>query len=711
MPCFEIMAGRGLDLTKGPRTLKFRSSLPPLYRPMGTFDVESSQDEGALRIFARQLIQDVRALEHMLQEGMLETDVRRVGSEQEMFLADSSWNPAPIAETILEHSDIPNLVPELTRFNLEINLDPLVFKGDCLSRMEANINERLAAVRALVESHDAHVVLTGILPTIRLTDASIENMTPRPRYFALNDAISRLRGGPMEIQIRGTDELYVTHDSIMLEGCNTSFQTHFQVSPNEFARLYNIAQTVAAPVLAAAANSPLLFGKRLWRETRIALFQQAVDTRGTNLYLREMSPRVHFGSNWVDSSVMEIFKEDIARFRVLLTAPDIEDPFVELSEGRVPKLSALQLHNGTVYRWNRACYGIYDGKPHLRIENRILPSGPSVVDEVANAAFWFGLVSGLARAEGDVRDALDFDDAKTNFIVAARVGLAAQFTWLHGRREPAQKLILEELLPLAREGLLASEIDEQDADRYLGVIDARVRSRQTGSQWMLDSYNSMRQQGSRAERLAALVAGMAKRQAEGAPVHEWSLASVEEAGVRSSVRQSTVEHFMSTDLITVNEDELVELVACLMDWRHIRHIMVEDNKQRLVGLVSHRNVLRFLAEYGPSREGGGIPIKEIMVRNPISIEPHTPTMAAVRIMRENKIGALPVVRDGHLLGIITEHDFIRLAGQLLEEDDEGSDSDQNRSSSSKSSSSSSSSSSTKASSDTSSASVSSSSSS
>jgi CBS domain-containing protein len=635
---------------------------------MGSFDVGSSLDEGSLRQFARHLIQDVRALEYMLQDGMLEADVRHIGSEQEIFLADHSWNPAPVAETILASNEDPHVVPELTRFNLEINLDPLPFSGDCLSRMEGNLNRRLAYVRSLAAEYDAHVVLTGILPTIRLSDASLENMTPNPRYYALNEAISRLRGGPMEIQIRGTDELYVKHDSIMLEGCNTSFQTHFQVSPGEFARLYNIAQVIAAPLLATAVNSPLLFGKRLWRETRIALFQQAVDTRGTNLYLRELSPRVHFGSNWVESDVMEIFKEDIARFRVILTAGGVDDPFAELSRGEVPRLRALQLHNSTVYRWNRACYGVHNGRPHLRIENRILPSGPSPSDEMANAAFWFGLVSGMARQEEDVRDALDFDDARTNFIAAARLGLASQFSWLHGRRVPAQQLILEELLPIASDGLSASGIDQVDIDRYLGIIDARVRSKQTGAQWLLDSYNSMRAHGSRAERLAALVAGMAARQEDGAPVHEWSLARIEEAGVRSSVRKSSVEQFMSTDLITVNEDELVELVACLMDWRHIRHIMVEDNQQRLVGLVSHRNVLRFLAQHGPSREGGGIPIKEIMVRDPISIEPHTSTMDAVKLMRQHRIGALPVVRDGHLMGIVTERDFIRLAGQLLEEE-------------------------------------------
>ena len=325
--------------------------------------------------------------------------------------------------------------------------------------MERQAEEVLAYTRDLVKkATGAEVVMAGILPTIHLSDMTLDNMTPSPRYYALNDAIAALRDGPGQFQIRGVDELFVKHDTIMLEGCNTSFQTHFQVTPAEFARYYNLAQVVAGPCLAAATNSPLLFGKRLWRETRIALFQQAVDTRSSNLYLREMSPRVHFGTGWVESSVTELFKEDIARFRVLLTAEEAEDPFDVLARGDVPKLKALQLHNGTVYRWNRACYGITDGKPHLRIENRILPAGPTIVDEFANAAFWFGLVSGLARSGVDVKAEMAFDDAKSNFIAAARLGLGSQLVWLGGERVPAHELICDRLVPLAREGLAASGI-------------------------------------------------------------------------------------------------------------------------------------------------------------------------------------------------------------------------------------------------------------
>ena len=635
---------------------------------MGSFDVGQKHGEEDRRRFSRHLIEDLRALEYMLEQDMLVRDSRYVGVEQEMFLVDRQWQPAPVAPDVIAESNDSQVVPELTRFNIEFNLDPVEFGGSCLRQIEGMINQKMELVREAARAHDSDLVLAGILPTIRLSDVSLANMMPEPRYHALNQAIAQQRGGPIEVQIRGVDELYVKHNSIMLEGCNTSFQTHFQVNPDEFAHFYNIAQLVAAPLLAAAANSPLLFGKRLWRETRIALFQQAIDTRSTNLYVREMSPRVHFGSGWVEEDVTEIFKEDIARFRIILAGDDVEDPFEALEEGRVPKLRALQLFNSTVYRWNRACYGITHGTPHIRIENRILPSGPTPVDEVANAAFWFGLVAGIGRSIGDVSQRIDFDAAKSNFIAAARLGLASQMEWLDGARLPSQELIQEELLPLAREGLGASGIDEADIRRYLGIIEDRVRTRQTGSQWQQASYNRMRGKGSKAERLSAITAAMIERQEQGRPVHEWEIADISEAAVQTSVRHSTVEQFMLTDLFTVNENELVELVAALMDWQRLRHVLIEDSEHRLVGLVSHRNVLRFLARYGPSREGSGIAVREIMVRDPISVTPETPTLEAVRLMRHHKIGALPVVHETHLVGLVTAQDFVRLAGQLLEMD-------------------------------------------
>jgi len=641
---------------------------------VGVQEVQGKFTEVELRRFTKRLLRDLQALDEMISNQLFEVDIRRVGAEQELFLIDDCCQPAPTAIEILEDNTDPRLVTELTRFNLEFNLSPHVFGGLCLSDMEAQLNEMLAHTRELAARHDTRVVLTGILPTIHLSDLGLDNLTPKPRYYALNEALMNLRDGPAQFQIRGPDELFFRHNSILVEGCNTSFQTHFQVAPDEFANLYNIAQVVAGPVLAAACNSPVLFGKRLWHETRIALFQQAVDTRSSNLYLREMSPRVHFGTDWVDSP-LDIYREDIARFRVILTADD-EDPFEALARGDIPGLKALQLHNGTVYRWNRPCYGVINGKPHLRIENRILPAGPTVVDEVANAAFWFGLVSGLSAEVPDVRERIAFDDAKSNFVAAARLGLHSQLTWLDEQTWPADELVRDILLPIAHDGLSRSGVDAADADRYLGILRDRMSGRRTGAQWILESLARMKRgepSGTRADRLNAVVAGMVSRQESGKPGHEWTLATLSEVPSMRSMQGTRVEHFMTTDLFTVYEDELVELVAAVMDWRRIRHILVEDRKGQLVGLVTHRGLLRYVSESSRSSDEDVTPVRDIMIRNPITVTSDTRTMDAIHLMRERKISALPVLQDGNLVGIITEKDFYRIAGELLDDSMTGAD--------------------------------------
>ena len=353
----------------------------------------------AVRAFTKALLRDLRALEQMLRDGMIESGVRRIGAEQEMFLVNRGWRPAPVSTQVLDRLDGP-FTTELALFNLEANVEPRLLEGRCFSAMEARISELVEQVRDAADASDAQVALVGILPTLSKSDLTLDNITPKARYFALNEALLKMRGGePYKLRIEGTDELYIEHDSVMLEACNTSCQVHLQVEAEEFAHVYNIAQVITAPVLAAAVNSPVLFAKRLWDETRIALFQQSVDTRSATVHMRELAPRVRFGDGWVTSSVTDLFQEDVARFRVLLTSRVEEDPFEALEAGRVPRLEALQLHNSTVYRWNRPCYGVGGGKPHLRIECRVLPSGPTIVDEVANAAFWIGLVMGGADTD------------------------------------------------------------------------------------------------------------------------------------------------------------------------------------------------------------------------------------------------------------------------------------------------------------------------
>jgi CBS domain-containing protein len=631
---------------------------------MGQHDVKELEPE-SLRSFTRHLLADLRALELMLKHGSLESGVRRIGAEQELFLLDRRFRPAPIAMEMLERLGDEHFTTEVARFNLEFNTDPLEFGGDCLARMERQLTELVVKARAAAHSLDSEIVMIGILPTIEISDLTLENMTPKPRYFALNEAMRRLRGKDWEFYIKGTDELIIRHDSVMVEACNTSFQLHYQVGPEEFAPLYNLTQAVAGPVLAAACNSPLLFGRRLWRETRIALFQQSVDHRAAGLHMREQAPRVSFGRRWVDDSVLEILQEDIARFKVLLSADIDEDSLAMLARDQVPALKALRLHNGTIYRWTRPCYGILDGRPHLRIENRILPAGPTVIDEMANAAFWFGLLSGLSRIYPDIRRVMEFDTALENFIAASRLGLRAQFGWPGHQQVPADELILEELLPLAREGLATRGVDAADASRLLDVLEERVRSKRTGAQWQLDSFAGLRDRGGRAERLAAITAAVIEHQTRGEPIHRWPIASLEHAGGWEK-HYARVEQFMTSDLITVGPDEGVELVANLMKWKKIRHVPVEDSEHRLLGLVSQRSLMSLIADRAADLGKGPIPVREVMSTDTVTIAPETPTIDAIRLMRQHRVGSLPVLKDGKLVGIVTEFDFLKIAGQLLE---------------------------------------------
>ena len=632
---------------------------------MGT-DVAPERSPEAIRKFTSALLRDLQAMERILSEGMIESDIRRFGAEQEMFLVNEAWRPAPVAVEVLEDIDDDPFTTELARYNLEANLSPRVLEGSCFSDMKEELDGYVERVRKAALRQGADVVLTGILPTLSKSDLSLENITPRARYYALNEAMHHAGGGAFRLRIRGTDELMIEHDSVMLESCNTSFQVHLQVSAEEFAHYYNVAQAVTGPVLTACVNSPLLFGRRLWHETRIALFQQSLDTRGTDLHMREMSPRVHFGGSWLEDSVVELFQEDVANFRVLLATQVEEDPLKILDEGGAPKLQALQLHNGTVYRWNRPCYGISGGKPHLRIECRVLPAGPTTLDEMANTVFWIGAVLGAAKEFPDLVERMDFDDAKSNFLAASRLGLGAGQAWLDGQNGPADRLILETLLPLAHRGLSDYPVDPGEVTRYLGVIEERVKAGVTGSSWALGSLRRLKKAGTPGEKLAAIVSATVRQQTEGIPIARWEPAHLHEAGgwKHHYVR---VEQYMTTALTTVNQDELVELVAYLMDLRQIRHVLIEDNDHRLVGIVSYRSILRLMAQGRTQAEAESMPVSEVMERHPATVTPETTTREAIRQMRGHKVSALPVVKGGQLVGLVSEIDFMPMAYHLLEE--------------------------------------------
>ena len=327
-----------------------------------------------------------------------------------------------------------------------------------------------------------------------------------------------------------------------------------------------------------------------------------------------------------------------------------------------PRLRALQVHNGTVYRWNRACYGFNGTIPHLRIENRVLPAGPNVLDQMANAAFFFGLMSAMPSAYPGLSDVMDFDDAHVNFVMAAQTGLTARFRWIRGRSISAQDLILEELLPIARDGLRSAGIRPEDIDRYLGVIESRVSAGRTGAQWILKSFADTRELR-RDVRLTALTAATVHRQWSGEAGHRWLPATVEES-MTLERPQLRVEESMSTDLFTIRPDDSIDLVTNLMDWKHIRHVPVEGDDGRLVGIVSYAEVLRYFNN-GGREDGLPVSADSVMDSNQATVSPETSVLDAISLMAERNADCLLVVKDERLVGIVTEHDVLSLARQLL----------------------------------------------
>ena len=632
---------------------------------MGDKTVTSEYDDSHMRNFTLGVLNDLQAFQQILDGGLFEEDVRRIGAEQEMFLVDSAMRPAGLALEVIEEARDGRLTTEIGKFNLEANLTPREFSGNCLRLMEEELNEILDVVRGAASKFDAGVVLAGILPTIQLSDLTHDNLTPDPRYREIDRVVTKLHGKDRSIQIKGLDELQITLQDTFIEFCNTSFQIHLQVGGGDFVRYYNWAQAIAAPVLASAVNSPILLTHRLWHETRLALFQHATDTRSHIHKERNQPPRVNFGESWVEDSIIEVLREDAIRFRVLLTQAVEENSLDVLAKGETPQLAAWRMHNSTIWRWNRPCYGTVDGKPGLRIEARYLPAGPSVIDEMANSAFFLGLMTELPEEFGDITRYMSFDDAKNNFFNAARYGLNGQIRGIDGKSRRVGRLILEELLPRAKRGLIRAGVDECDIERLLGVIGARVGVEKTGASWMLDSFAAMDKRSKPNVRLRTLTAAMKTHQESGEAVHEWPLAEIP---VRSEWidNYKTVEQFMAVDLFTVRSEDILDLAASLMHWRHVRHVPVEDDSGHLVGIVSHRDMIELMA-LGKIGTSPSIVVRDVMKTDVVTVSPETPTLEALELMRTRDIGCLPVVKDDRLVGLVTAHDFLTVSAKLFEE--------------------------------------------
>lgn len=468
---------------------------------------------------------DLDVFEQMLATHSFDAESPTTGLEMEITLVDSGMRPSRTNAAVLANLDDPAYVPELGTFNLEVNIDPRVFVGDEAFALERTLSDRLSQVRAAGDPVQARPAPIGIVPTLSSEDFAPGWMSDSTRYQALNDAIMRARGEDILIDIDGPsgERLEFYSESIAPEAACTSLQLHLQVAPSGFARAWNAAQAIAGPQVALAANGPFFCGRSLWHETRIELFKQATDTRSIELANQGVRPRVYFGDRWI-TSIFDLFEDNVSYYPALLPETTDEDPVAVLETGAAPQLSELMLHNGTIYRWNRPIYDTAGGVPHLRVENRVLPSGPTPVDMVANAAFYYGLVAMLAEERRPVWSQMSFSAAESNFLAGAREGIFARMYWPGYASVTVEELTLRHLLPIAHQGLEARGVSARAVDHYLGVIEGRCLRRQNGATWQIDAVRRYENRGlDRVEALRQMLAVYLDHVESNEPVHTWPL--------------------------------------------------------------------------------------------------------------------------------------------------------------------------------------------
>ncbi|MFI7274692.1 glutamate--cysteine ligase [Streptomyces sp. NPDC049879] len=488
---------------------------------MGAEVVADRFDLTARQRFRARLRECLDALDRMLREERFEGPRDLIGLEMELCLADSDGAPRMVNKDLLARMATQDFQSELGKFTIELNMPPHRLSGRVFDDMAEELRVAVGYADRTGGEFGAQLVLTGVLPTIEPEQVGPGTLSPEGRYTLLNDQILALRGEAITLAISGAETLDRSFESIAPEAACTSVQFHTQVTPDRFAAVWNAAQAIAGPQIAVGANAPFVFGQELWHETRPMLFSQATDSRPPELAAQGVRPRTWFGERWITSAA-DLFEENVRYFPALLPVCSDEDPLAVLDSGGIPELTELCLHNGSVYRWNRPVYDIADGVPHLRVENRILSTGPTVTDTVANAAFFHGLVRALADDPDPVWTRLAFADAERNFDEACRNGVEALLTWPGEGNRPAYELIPERLLPLADQGLAAAGVAASDREHYLGIIGERCRRRVTGAGWQTAVYHRLVADG--ADRTSAL-RGLVRRYCElsrtDAPVHTW----------------------------------------------------------------------------------------------------------------------------------------------------------------------------------------------
>jgi gamma-glutamyl:cysteine ligase YbdK (ATP-grasp superfamily) len=461
----------------------------------------------------------------MLSESRFDFERPLTGLEIEFNLVGDDFDPAMRNAEVLEAIANDVFQAEVGQFNIEINVRPSTLDGRAAEELEVELRDSLNAADERARAGGAHMVMIGALPTLmpeHLTEASI---SANPRYKLLNEQIFAARGEDLHIAIDGVERLATYADTIAPEAACTSVQFHLQVSPQDYAANWNAAQAIAGVQVALGANSPFLFGKELWRENRIALFEQATDTRPQELKAQGVRPRVWFGERWI-TSVFDHFEENVRYFPALLPVCDDEDPTAVLERGDTPKLAELRMHNGTIWRWNRPVYDIHRGKPHLRVENRVLPAGPTIADVMANGAFYFGLLRVLAYEDRPVWSQMSFAAAEENFNEASKRGIHAQLYWPGAGTVPVTELVLRKLLPMAYDGLAAWGVDRGVADRLLGIIERRCTTHRNGAEWQAETFHRIddTMRGDRRDALREMLRRYVEHMHSNVPVADWPMA-------------------------------------------------------------------------------------------------------------------------------------------------------------------------------------------
>lgn len=485
-------------------------------------DVEAREFTGEDRARYRAKVRrNLDVLAAMLGQQDFSVPDPHVGIEIEFNLVDDAGDPALRNSETLDAIATEDFQTELGQFNVEINVPPAPVAGRGLADMAERMREDLNVAQGKAQSIGTGLMMIGILPTLDAPHMTREAISANPRYHLLSDQILTARGEDIHLVINGVERLRTTIDTIIAEAACTSTQLHLQVEPEDFAPTWNAAQAIAGVQIAVGANSPFFLGKRLWHETRIALFEQATDTRTDELKAQGVRPRVWFGERWI-TSVFDLFEENSRYFPALLPIVEDEDPVAEIEAGRIPVLPELRLHNGTIWRWNRPIYDVVDGKPHLRVENRLLPAGPTVKDTVANAALFYGLVTALTEQERPVWSQLSFRAAEEGFHEAAAAGIEAQAYWPGIGTVPVRELVLRHLLPLAHVGLERRGVDAAVIDEFLTIIERRCVTGRNGSTWMTDQFDRIHERGSDVfDSMRALTRRYAEHMHSNEPVHSW----------------------------------------------------------------------------------------------------------------------------------------------------------------------------------------------